>query len=126
MLDLSEPPPDRPEGRGRGNLRLVPRWPRVVFRRPEDPEISWTIRITAYALSLVITGLAVGVILLVAAWLKEVYQQVDAQDAARAAESARAKAAEPPPAPPGTVVITLPKGGSAPPGPDPNRPGPGP
>ena len=103
ILDLRDPPSDPPEEPTRPQLRLVPKGTRVMFRRPEDPEVPWTVRALGLLLGVVITGVALCMILLVAALLREVYETVDAQDAARAA----ARAAEQRQG--GAIKLTLPK-----------------
>jgi len=95
MLNLNDPPPDKPED-PKKRLRLVPRWPDVRFRRPEDPEIPWHIRLMGILIAVVISAVALAGIVTLATLLKNVYDKVDANDRARAerAAEARARAAE--------------------------------
>ena len=114
MLNLNDPPPIPPEDAGR-RLRLVPRWPDVRFRRPEDPEVPWRVRVLGVALAALISIAAVTGIVALATLLKNVYDRVDAADRARAEE--RARESEMQSAPAGTIPVTL---SDAPP--DPNSP----
>lgn len=105
ILNLNERNDDDPAEPSRPHLRLVRPVPHVVFRRPEDPEVPWTVRVVGYLLGIVITGIVVAGILLVGALLRDVYQRVD-----EAAErEARAKAKS------GAIQLTLPKKQEPPP-----------
>jgi len=110
-LDLHDEPRDVPEGSVRPQLRLVRFNPHVVFRRPEDPEVPWTVKVTGYILGFVVTGLALVVILFVAALLRELYHRIDEDDAARAAARAKQGISAPSTAgaPKGAITLTMPK-----------------
>lgn len=91
MLNLIDPPPDPPED-GKQRLRLVPRWPDVRFRRPEDPEIPWRVRLAGILIAVIISAIAVAGIVTLATMLKDVYDRMDANDRARAERAAEAAA----------------------------------
>ncbi len=111
MLDLYDPKPDPPDEEGRPSLRLVPKGPRVSFSRPGDPETRWTVRVASIFLGLVISGIGLAFILLTAALLKQMYENVDALDAAVKAERTRRSTTEAPARNrgDGAIVLTMPK-----------------
>jgi hypothetical protein len=99
ILNLNERNEDDPSEPSRPQLRLVRPGPHVVFRRPEDPEVPWMVRIAGYFVGIVITGIVVVGVLLLGALLREVYHRVD-----EATErEARAKTKS------GAIQLTLPR-----------------
>jgi hypothetical protein len=126
MLNLTDPPAPPPEEHP--HLRLVPKGPPVSFRIPQDPEVPWPIRAVAILLGVVISATVVTGILFFGAFIKYVYDSIDAAEKARAAEGRAA-----PRGPEGSINIVIPKnqptagpaGGQAPPAGSPSAAPPG-
>jgi len=126
MLDLDDPMPEEPDEGGSPRLRLVPKGPKVAFRRIENPETSWQVRAIGLLLALLLSIVGVSAILQTAALLKEYYDRVDAIDQARALARARERAAREAASRPrgdGAIVLSLPgEPGKSSPAADPNLP----
>ena len=99
-LNLQEPPGSG-GGSERPRLWLVPRGPSPVFHRLEDPHVPWQRRLLWTVLALLITTLAVVVIVLFAALVKQLYDMADEAGRVEASEAARQEAPE------GTIPLSL-------------------
>ena len=102
MLNLTDPPAPPPEEHP--HLRLVPKGPPVNFRLPQDPEVPWPVRAVAILLGLIISVTVVTGILFFGAFIKYVYDSIDAAERAKAAEQRAA-----PRGPAGSINIVIPK-----------------